>query len=363
MSNARDCLTQGFTNYGVRAVLVRSAGLAGGGPDAPGTQNGRGRRLVLSTGLRPSEYAAHLLEIARHFGARAARRRPPHCPSIGTRKPFAFHRGFLAPTRPFAPGGGMRRRADRRRDFLRRRRMQDGSANQSRGTRTMPASIPSKRFERLKLFFAAKEKQARTLASQDGKTLFPEVESYFAAGKKGDWEAVDRLWTNYFRRPRLSNTSAPRRRWTTTVSRPRYWQTTVETWGAWECIHRIAPKYTQIMADDEPSIPFPTAAFTSAAPTLAGSYFGAVRQDHKSRAIHYSYHHAKCHGRPLNICNTCGSCMAARSRFPPAKRVRRHIAILPRTPERWLRHDQDFPNEPSQIKPGENVSKESGLLQ
>ena len=349
-----DCLTQGFANW-VCALfwfnpLVWLA--------ARQMRRERERAcddLVLSTGLRPSEYATHLLEIARHFA------RAPHAAAIpiarrsglesrlrfivdSSRKPgrlrpaAAFTAALVVGAIVFAVGG-----------------CKTGASPKAAPANDAEA-LRQKLFEQLKLFFAAKEQQAQSLAPKDGKTLFPEVESYFAAGRKGDWKTVDGLWTNYFRRR-----GAQYERTKETVDAPRlrtpYWQTIIETWGAWACIDRIAPKYTQIMADGIiRSIPAGSIYLGGTDPgrflisamcqsQSEGDPFFTITQNGVADPTYLDYVRLM-YGEKIQV---------------PTKEAQQKVfSDYAQDVARRYRHDQDFPNEPRQIRPGEIVSAEDG---
>jgi len=217
-------------------------------------------------------------------------------------------------------------------------------------------ALRQKQFEQLKLFFAEKEKQAQSLASKDGKTLFPEVGSYFAAGKKGDWKTVDGLWTNFFYRrgPQYERTKD-----TVDDARLRtpYWQTIIETWGAWACVDRIAPKYTQLMADGIiRSIPAGSIYLGGTDPgrflisamcqsQTQGDPFFTVTQNGVADPTYLDYVRLM-YGEKIQV--------------PPNEATEKIFSDYAQDVARRYRHDQDFPNEPRQIKPGEIASAEDG---
>jgi beta-lactamase regulating signal transducer with metallopeptidase domain len=351
-----DCLTQGFANlvcalFWFNPLVWLAARLM---------RRERERAcddLVLGTGLRPSEYAGHLLEIARHFA------RAPHAAAIpiarqsglesrlrfivdasrkpGRLRPAAACAAALIVGAVFFGVGGCKTEVS----------PNGASAKESEALR-------QQQFEQLKIFFAAKEQQARLLATNDGKTLIPEVESHFAAGKKGDWKTVDGLWTNYFHRrgyqyERTNDTVDDER------LRTPYWQTIIETWGAWACVDRIAPKYTQIMADETiRSIPagsiylggtdagrFLISAMCRS--QINGDPFFTMTQNGMADPMYETYLRLM-YGEKLQV--------------PAGEAITKVFNDFYADISKRHQHDQDFPSQPRQMKPGENYSTESGAV-
>ena len=308
--------------------------------------------LVLSTGQRPSEYAAHLLEIARHFA------RAPRVAAL----PIARQSGLESRVRFIVDSS--RKPGRLRPASACAAALIVGALFFSVGgctpTKAAPAddstALRQHQFEQLKTFFAAKEKQAQLLAAKDGKTLFSEVKTYFAAGKKGDWKTVDRLWKSFFQRrgynyERTKDTVDDAR-----LATP-YWQTIVETWGTWECLEGIAPKYTQIVADETiRSIPDGSIYLGGTDPgrflisamcksQSDGDPFFTITQNGMADSRYVNYLQIM-YGDKIQI--------------PSDEASQKAFIDYSEDVARRLRHDRDFPNEPRQIKPGESNNMESG---
>jgi len=218
------------------------------------------------------------------------------------------------------------------------------------------SALRQRQFEQLKTYFTVKEKQAQSLAAKDGITLFPEVESYFAAGKKGDWKTVDGLWKNFFR---MRSYHDERTKDTVDDDRLKtpYWQTIMETFEAWNCIANTTPKYTQMMADETiRSIP-------------AGSiYLGGTDA---GRFLISAMCPSQTEGDPCFIIGQNAvvdpiyldyvrSMYGGKIQIPTKEAILATYNDFVADSLRRYQHDHDFPNEPRQIKPGENVSMESG---
>jgi predicted kinase len=219
-----------------------------------------------------------------------------------------------------------------------------------------PEAIRQAQFERLKTFFAAKEHQAQFLAAKDGKTLIPEVQSYFAAGKQGDWKTVDSLWTNFFRRRGYLYEHTKDSVDDDRLKTP-YWHTLIETWGAWADIDQTAPKYTQIMTDEIiRSIPpgsiylggsdpgrFNISAMCPSQPE--GDPFFTITQNAVADPVYLEYVRLM---------------YGAKIQLPTKETAKKVMNDFYTAAQQRYQHDLDFPNEPPQIKPGEFVGMESG---
>ncbi|MGD0411859.1 MAG: M56 family metallopeptidase [Verrucomicrobiota bacterium] len=311
--------------------------------------------LVLRTGLRPSEYASHLLEIARHF-ARAPRAAAlPIARQSGLESRLRFIVDSSRKPGRLRPAAALTAALIVGAIFFGVGGCKTGAPPQAAPAKDSEA-LRQKQFEQLKAFFAAKEQQAQSLAPKDGKTLFPEVESYFAAGTKGDWKTVDGLWTNFFHRRGHQYKRTPE-----TVDDARlvtpYWQTIIETWGAWACIDRIAPKYTRIAADETiRSIPAGSIYLGGTDPgrflisamcpsQINGDPFFTITQNAVVDLAYLEYLRLM-YGDKIHV--------------PANETVQKVETDFCADITRRHQHDQDFPNEPRQMKPGEGYSMESG---
>jgi hypothetical protein len=148
--------------------------------------------LVLEDGCKASEYAAHLLEIARSF------RRVPQVAAIAMARSTRL-RGRIA---AIVDGSRARRRP---------RGLPVGlccaavlalvAAVAAQKTETaLPAPGTKPWFDaRLRAFFAAKAAQARQMPHSPEGSLAPVLWSYLDAGARGDWAATTNLWLEAWR--------------------------------------------------------------------------------------------------------------------------------------------------------------------
>jgi len=145
--------------------------------------------LVLSGGFKASEYAGHLLEIARSF------QRVPLAAAI------AMARSTELEGRISAIVDGSRSRRGPRAvalvmscaavfALLAAVAAQKPEGNSREGSQAVTPWYN----ERLSAFFAAKEAQARQLAAKANLPVAKEVWPYFEAGIKGDWQTTTNLW-------------------------------------------------------------------------------------------------------------------------------------------------------------------------
>ena len=99
---------------------------------------------------------------------------------------------------------------------------------------------------RLRAFFTAKARQAHQLADQDKKPVAPEVWPYFEAGTRGDWQTATNLWVAMRRR-------APQYRDKGTMpddTLDTVWGPILETGLAWEQFANWKEKYVLAYGND-----------------------------------------------------------------------------------------------------------------
>src|SRR5436190_8028608 len=140
--------------------------------------------LVLNAGCKASDYAAHLVEIARTF------RRVPQV-------------GAIAMARSSNLEGRIAAIVDASRNRRAPRALLIGLCGVA--VLTFVAVIAAQKSEtnstakpwfdaRVRAFFTAKADQAHHLADQEKRPIAPEVWPYFQAGMSGDWETATNLW-------------------------------------------------------------------------------------------------------------------------------------------------------------------------
>ncbi len=200
--------------------------------------------LVLNGGWRASEYATHLVEIARAF------ERTPRVAAIGMARSSQLSGRIAAIV-----------------DASRTRRVRPvtvlivlavvgvlvccvggwsaGSSGAETGSET---SLGQQQLDLLKAFSAAKLKQSQLLAASSGETISPEFQRFFDAAIAGDLQTVTNMWASFHARhhqyervkgipfdPRLTTS---------------FWGPVLEICLAYEHFANCNPKYTWIAVHD-----------------------------------------------------------------------------------------------------------------
>ncbi len=198
--------------------------------------------LVLNGGCKASDYAAHLLDIARSF------RRVPQAAAIAMARSSRLEGRIAA-----IVDASRARRAPRAflvglccaavLTFVAAVAAQKPEA-------VTPASTPEARpwFDaRLRAFFTAKFTQAHHLAEVEGKPLAPEVWPYFQAGMSGEWQTATNLWLAMRRRAgQYEGIKTPDEK----VCFTTVWSPILETDLAWEQFANWKEKYVLAYGND-----------------------------------------------------------------------------------------------------------------
>jgi hypothetical protein len=195
--------------------------------------------LVLNGGCKASDYATHLVEIARTF------RRVPQVAAI------AMARSSNLETRIASIVDASRaRRAPSALlaglcvvgvlAFVAAVAAQKPAANSP-----APAANAKPWFDaRLRAFFTAKARQAHQLADQAKQPVAPEVWPYFEAGIKGDWQSATNLWVAIRQRSGQYGGT------TRDDSLRNVWSPILETDLAWEQFANWKEKYVLAYGND-----------------------------------------------------------------------------------------------------------------
>ena len=298
--------------------------------------------LVLNGGCRPSEYAGHLLAIARSF-------RP-----VGSAAAVAMARPSQLQNRIAAIVDGSRTRRPTSVLFgalycLIGAAFVLSVAAQKPGPGGKPWYD-----DRLRAFFAAKEAQARELAKTSELTPTKDVWRYFEAGKQGNWTKATNLWQALRARAhQYEGTKADARI-------DAVWSPILETDLAWEefanwreknvlaygndIIHSIPPGAIYFGGTD-PGRGVITAMSEAHA---SGKPFFTLTQNALADNTYLDYLR-KMYGAQLNL---------------PAKAdSEKAFADYVADAGKRLEHDTQFPKEPRQIRPGEDVTKKGDSVQ
>jgi hypothetical protein len=195
--------------------------------------------LVLNGGCRASDYAAHLVEIARTF------RRAPQAAAIAMARSSHLEGRIAA-----IVDASRARRAPRALlvgvccaaglAFV-------GAVAAQKPEANPPAPAPDAKpwFDaRLRAFFAAKAAQARQLAQQAKQPVAPEVWPYFEAGIRGDWRTATNLWAAMRGRAHQYEGTTP------DDTLDKVWPPILETDLAWEQFANWKEQYVLAYGND-----------------------------------------------------------------------------------------------------------------
>jgi beta-lactamase regulating signal transducer with metallopeptidase domain len=197
--------------------------------------------LVLNSGCKASDYAAHLVDIARSF------RRVPQLAGI------AMARSPQIQGRVAAIVDASRPRRLRRLTALALFGIMgglvlfvSGSCSQAPSNKTGESPLRQQQIAQIESFARAKEKQSRELAAKAGEQVPSEIGRFFQVATNGDWQTVTNLYMFCRQRtPKSGNgASAPSK-----FCRTAYWQPLLELDLAFCLLAECDPKYTQILAD------------------------------------------------------------------------------------------------------------------
>ena len=196
----------------------------------------------------------------------------------------------------------------------------------------------------LKQFLAAQEIQARALAKQDGNKLPSEFDAFYQAAETGDWQDATNLFGQM--RKRLDADSSLLGSW---------WSATLDAYGVF-VVFPPGDKYAIAFGNDIiQSIPAGSIYFGGADPGrfvvtalmeshADGKPFFMLSQNPLADATYLHYLRAMYGGK---------------IHTPTDEDLQKSIQDYKTDAQRRLSHDQQFPNEPKQIMPGEDVRLDS----
>jgi hypothetical protein len=196
----------------------------------------------------------------------------------------------------------------------------------------------------LKQFVAAQETQARALAKQDGIKLPSDFDAFYQAAETGDWQVATNLFGQLAKR--LKNDSRLRGSW---------WSATLDADGVFESFppgdkYAIAFGHDLIQSIPDGSIYFGgtdpgrfvvTALMASHAD---GKPFFMLSQNPLTDATYLHYLQAMYGGKIHTLTD---------------EDLQKSFQAYTTNAQHRLAHDRQFPNEPRQLKPGEDVRLDS----
>jgi hypothetical protein len=208
----------------------------------------------------------------------------------------------------------------------------------------------------IETFAAAKQKQSEALAAKDGESMSPEYQLCFDAAVKGDIETVTNRY-EFFKRNHGQYS-----RNTNGIALPHSacWQPVLEVCLVYDHLANCEPKYTKLVVDGiinsippgsiyfggtDPGRGLPTAFEKS---SIDGDPFFCLTQNALADSTYLDYLRAM-YGQKIYTLTAEDSQLCFNQYLNDA--------------QRRLRHDQQFPNEPKQIKPGEDVRMEGDRVQ
>jgi len=189
--------------------------------------------LVLNIGCKASDYAGHLVEIARGF-------RPlPQTAAI------AMARACPLEGRVAAIVDASRARHMRPMTVVAVAVLLGGMILAAGGGISQTTSLRDQQIARMEEFSRAKEAQAEELAAKAGEKISPEFHRFFDAALKGDGPTVLKMDESFRKRhPQYENKHPD------PSLRTSYWQTVLEIWLAYDIVVKCEPEYTQMAVDD-----------------------------------------------------------------------------------------------------------------
>ncbi|HEY5503747.1 MAG TPA: hypothetical protein VIK28_01215, partial [Sedimentisphaerales bacterium] len=196
----------------------------------------------------------------------------------------------------------------------------------------------------LKQFLAAQETQARALAKQDGNKLPSDFDAFYKAAETGDWQDATNLFDQM--RKRLDGDSSLLGSW---------WSATLDAYGVF-WVFPPGDKYAIAFGKDIiQSIPDGSIYFGGTDPGrfvvtalteshADGNPFFTLSQNPLADVTYLHYLRAMYGGKIYTLTDE-----DSQKSFQDYKT----------DAQRRLSHDQQFPNEPRQLKPGEDVRLDS----
>jgi cytohesin len=205
----------------------------------------------------------------------------------------------------------------------------------------------------LKTYFAAKEQQSRALAKKLKLNVVPEVWAYFDAGARGDWQMASNLWSNLRQRSGQYSGHGD-----SSLDNP-VWQPVIETVMARDLFEAWGSKYaTRFGNDIIKSIP-PGSIYFGGTDPGRGLVTALCKSAADGQPIfvltqnalldpHYRLYLQAIYGDKIHV--------------PTDEESEKAFQDYQADAQRRLEHDANFPNEPKQVRPGEDVHMENGRV-
>ena len=204
-------------------------------------------------------------------------------------------------------------------------------------------------------FSADKEQQAHRLAADLKLQVAPDIWAYFKSATQGDWPGV----TNAYARLRWRSSQYAGTYNDSTVSSP-VWQTLIEVQTAYEAFAEGGTKYSLAFGEGIiQSIPAGSIYFGGTDP--GRGLVTALCESHAQAKPFYTLtQNALADSRYLDYLRLM---YGSRIYIPTAADSQNAFQEYTEDVSRRSSHDRDFPNEPKQVKPGEDVHFANGRAQ
>ena len=204
-------------------------------------------------------------------------------------------------------------------------------------------------------FCAAKEQQAHRLAADFNIQASPEIWAYFKSAGQGDWPAM----TNTYERLKLRS-SQYEGSWNDPAVSSPVWQTLIEVQTAYAAFASGGTKYPLAFGEGIiQSIPAGSIYFGGTDP--GRGLVTALCESHaEARPFYTLTQNALADSRYLDYVR---SMYGSRIYIPTTNDLQNAFTDYMADAQLRLKHDRDFPNEPRQMKPGEDVRVVDGRLQ
>jgi beta-lactamase regulating signal transducer with metallopeptidase domain len=308
--------------------------------------------LVLNGGWKPSDYAKHLLEVARSLAL------APQTAAIAMARSSQLEARIAAIV-----------------DASRPRRMRPVTAisvvalmaclilafggngrEDSRSETEESIRLRDEQVIQLEAFAVAKEKQSKELAAKAGETISPEIARFFDAATRGDWETVTNMYQSlHNRHPQYDHgTNAP-----DLTLHTAYWSPVLELCLAYDHLANCEPKYTALLVEGimssipagaiyfggtDPGRGIPTAFSRSHAD---GDPFFTLTQNALADGTYLDYLRAMYGGKIYT---------------PSGEDSQKCFNEYLNDAQRRLHHDLQFPNEAKRVRPGEDIKEVDGRM-
>ena len=198
-------------------------------------------------------------------------------------------------------------------------------------------------------FSAAKEQQARQLAADLKLEVSPDIWTFFAAAKQGNWPDM----TNAYARLRWRSSQYQGSYNDPTVSTP-VWQTVIEAQTAYEAFAAGGQKYPLAFGEGIiQSIP-PGSIYFGGTDPGRGLVTALCAAHAQAKPFYTLTQNALADNRYLDYLRS----MYGRELYiPTTNDLQKAFQFYAMDLQRRAKHDEEFPQEPRQIKPGENHQK------